>query len=415
MPAHKLAVVGGVDTHKDLHVAAVVDSAGRVLGTASFAARAAGYEQLHAWMASFGELDKVGVEGTGSYGAGLTRHLRSRAVRVVEVDRPDRRARRRRGKSDTVDAETAARAALSGEADVVPKARDGVVESVRAIRVAYCSARDARTRVANQLRDLVLTAPEELRAVLSPLEAAERAARCAELQPPNGPAGPLAGLYLALGSLGRRYGALSTELGELEALLDRFTAEANPALRGLKGVGPVTAATLLVAAGDNPERLANDAAFAALCGAAPIEASSGKVVRRRLNRGGNRQANHALWTVVMVRLACDRPTRAYAARRRAEGKSQREIVRCLKRYVAREVYRQLVAPHQVPAAADLRLARLRLGLPLTAVAERLGASVTQLSRLERAVVHDAVLARRYTAFLAATPLLTDDMSPTQVA
>jgi transposase len=415
MPGTTRVVVGGVDTHKDVHVAAVVDPTGRVLATAGFPTGQAGYERLLTWMNSFGEVAKVGVEGTGAYGAGLTRYLQSQGLRVVDVDRPDRQARRRRGKSDTVDAEVAARAALSGEAHVVPKARDGVVESLRALRVAYCSARDHRTRVGNQIRDLVLTAPDDLRAELSPLETAERAACCAGLDLDGDSAQISAGLRLALELLGRRYLALSEEMRELEAAIDRLTAEANPALRGVKGVGPVTAATLLVAAGDNPERLTNEAAFAALCGSSPIEASSGKVVRHRLNRGGNRQANNALWRIVMVRLTCDRPTGTYVARRRAEGKSDREIVRCLKRYVAREVYRHLVAPQAVPAGADLRVARVAAGLTLAAVAAQLGTSIMKISRLERGQVHDTVLAQRFAALFALSDAEATDILPAHVA
>lgn len=400
MPGKTRIVIGGVDTHKDSHVAAVVDATGRIIDTAAFGATAPGYRKLAAWMRSFGQLARVGVEGTGAYGAGLARHLAAEGVCVVEVNRPDRAARRRRGKSDTVDAEAAARAALNGEATVVPKSGEGIVESIRVLRVAFCSARDSRTRVSNQIRDLVVTAPDGLRAELGELPSAERAQRVARFRTGGDPAEPLEGLRIALRALGRRYVALSEEMADLETTIDALTARANPALRGVKGVGPDTAAILLVAAGDNPDRLTSDSAFAALCGASPIEASSGKTTRHRLNRGGNRQANHALWRIVMVRLTCDPDTRAYAARRRAEGKTDRDVVRCLKRYVAREVYRHLVAPQAVPAGADLRLARVAAGLTLAAVAAQLDVSINQISRLERAVVYDTDLARRFESFLA---------------
>lgn len=191
----------------------------------------------------------------------------------------------------------------------------------------------------------------------------------------------------------------SARRADLEATIDTLTARANPALRGVKGVGPDTAAILLVAAGDNPARLRSDSAFAALCGASPIEASSGKTTRHRLNRGGNRQANHALWRIVMVRLTCDPDTKAYSAKRRADGKTDRDILRCLKRYVAREVYRHLVAPQAVPSGAELGLARVTAGLPLAAIADQLGTSINQFSRLERGVVYDTDLATRYQLWL----------------
>ncbi len=352
-------VIGGVDTHKDVHVAAVVDEAGRVLEVASFEATTKGYRQLLRWMGSFGHLAKVGVEGTGAYGAGLARHLSAASIEVVEANRPNRQARRRRGKSDTVDAEAAARAALNGEAAAVPKTQGSLVESIRVLRVAFTSARDSRTRVALQIRDLTVTAPDELRAALGPLPTADRVARCARLQVTGDVADPVVGTKLALRALARRHEALSAEMAELEAGLDELTARANPALRGAKGVGSDVAAILLTAAGDNPGRLRSEAAFATLCGVAPVEASSGKTVRHRLNRSGNRQANHALWRIVMVRLSTgDQKTKAYVERRRAEGKSLREIVRCLKRHVAREVFRHLVRPERVPVGADLRAARL---------------------------------------------------------
>jgi transposase len=394
-------VIGGVDTHKDVHVAAVIDERGKILDTKSFPATPGGYRELLSWLGSFGELVKVGVEGTGAYGAGLARHLGKEGVEVVEVNRPNRQARRRLGKSDTVDAEAAARAALNGEAVVVPKTQGSVVESIRVLRVAFTSARNSRTRVALQIRDLIVTAPDVLEDVLGTLAADQRVARAARFQVTGDVADPVVGTKLALRTLARRYQALSAEMAELEAVLDDLTARANPALRGAKGVGPDVAAILLSAAGDNPERLKSEAAFAAMCGVSPIEASSGKTVRHRLNRSGNRQANHALWRIVMVRLSTGDPaTKAYVERRTAEGKSLREIVRCLQRYVAREVYRHLVDPQPVPVGADLRAARLNAGVSLQLVADELGTSIPQISRLERALVHDSALARRYEQWLS---------------
>lgn len=392
-------IYGGVDTHRDFHVAAIVDHLGRILATAVFAASGRGYRQLLAWMRAQGPLVRVGVEGTGAYGAGLARYLTAAGVEVVEVNRPNRQTRRRRGKNDTVDAEAAARAALCGDAAGVPKAQDGIVESVRVLRVAFRSARDTRTRVANQIRDLVLTAPEELRRVLEPLATAERVAVAARYRPSADLADPREATKLSLRVLARRYQTLTDHLDELRAHLDGLTTRANPALRAAVGVGVDVASILLIAAGDNPDRLSSDAAFAALCGASPVEASSGKTVRHRLNQGGNRQANHALWRIVMVRLTCDDRTRAYAARRRAEGRTSREIIRCLKRYVAREIHALLINPPAINDTADLRPARLATGISLTDAARQLNVPASRLSELERGTRRPAELEQRYRSWL----------------
>jgi transposase len=393
-------VTGGVDTHKQTHVAAVVDAIGRILATASFPATPTGYRRLLVWMGSFGRVARVGVEGTGAYGAGLARYLASENVDVVEVNRPNRQARRRRGKNDTVDAEAAARAALNGEAASIPKSTNGIVESIRALRIAFTSMRDTRTRLANQIRDLIVTAPEQLRTALEPLDTAARVERCARFRP--GPlTDPTEATKRALRALARQHQALTVEMDSLRLELDALTAEANPALRAAKGVGVDVAAILLIAAGDNAHRLTSDAAFAAMCGASPVEASTGLIVRHRLNHGGNRQGNHALWRIVMVRLTCDPATKAYAERRRTEGKSRREIIRCLKRYVAREIYQLLTNPAPVANPAELRTARLAIGATLTEVAEHFGVWPTKISRLERGQTRDDDLAHRYRNWLTA--------------
>ena len=400
MANEERVVIGGVDTHKDVHVAAVIDDRGKILDTAEFEADAKGYGQLLDWMVGFGELARVGVEGTGAYGAGLARHLAREGVEVVEVNRPNRTMRRRRGKSDTVDAEAAARAALNGEASVTPKAEDGIVESIRVLRVAFTSARNSRTRVALQIRDLIITAPDELRETLGTLSTAQRVARCARFHLSGDPANPLQGTKLALRTLARRYESLTEELAELDAVLGQLTAQANPALRGARGVGTDVAAILLTAAGDNPDRLRNEAAFAAMCGVNPVDASSGKIVRHRLNRSGNRQANHALWRIVLVRRECDPATKAYVARRTSEGKTEREAVRCLKRYVAREIYRLIVDPQQVPVGTDLRDAREAAEISQRKAAQALAVAPITVSRLERGLTYDTALATRYEQWLS---------------
>jgi transposase len=399
MTKNERVVIGGVDTHKNVHVAAVIDEHGKILDTSQFATTSAGYRQLLAWLRSYGELAKVGIEGTGSYGAGLLRFLASEGVAVLEVNRPNRQMRRRRGKSDTVDAEAAARAAMNGDATIVPKSHDSIVESIRALRVAFTSARNSRTRVALQIRDLIVTAPAQLRAEIEPLSTPHRVARCARFRP-GCPEDPREATKLALRVLARRYEALTEEMDELSGVLDELTYKANPALRSARGVGVDVAAILLVAAGDNPERLRNESAFAALCGVSPVQASSGLTTRHRLNRSGNRQANNALWRIAVVRITHDEETRAYAARRTAEGKTRREIIRCLKRHIAREIFAHLTRPQVVPVGTTLRAERNAAKISLTTASTELGTYPLRISRLERGLDHDREFAEQYQAWLA---------------
>ena len=275
-------MIAGIDTHTDVHQAVVIDTIGRHLATEAFPTTPVGYRHLLTWLRSHGQVIAVGMEGTGSFGAELSRHLRANQVTVIEVDRPDRRARRAGGKSDPVDAYAAATAVLAGRATCAPKDRDGTVEAIRALRVVRASAVKARTQTINQIRSLIITAPA---AVREPLR-----------------------------SLG------TTKL-----------------------IGTETAGQLRVTARDNPERLVSEAAFAHLCAAAPVPASSGRTDRHRLNRAGDRQANRALHTIVVVRMRHDQRTRDYVARRTLEGLKTKDIVRCLKRFVAREVYHHLTS------------------------------------------------------------------------
>jgi transposase len=335
------AVTGGVDTHLDVHVAAALDEIGGLLGVESFEASAAGNDKLLCWLQSFGPVGRVGVEGTGSYGAGLARWLRGAGVGVVEVDRPNRQARRRQGKSDPLDAVEAARAAQAGRAFGAAKTRDGNVEAIRALVVARRSGRSTKIKTLNQIRHLGFTAPDELRERLRGVPRQQLAAEAAALRPRPGGDPVICATKTALRALGRRVLALDEETAALDALLAELVTATAPALVAVHGVGVDTAAALLVAAGDNPDRLRSEAAWAHLCGVAPIEASSGKVTRHRLNRGGDRQANAALWRIVITRMSSDPRTRAYVARRVEEGRSKGEIIRILKRYVAREVYRHL--------------------------------------------------------------------------
>ena len=338
-----LQITGGVDTHLDTHVAAALDQRGALLGVESFDTTPAGYRQLLAWLRHFGEVELVGVEGTGSYGAGLTRHLHTEAVMVVEVDRPNRQRRRRRGKSDPQDAITAARAAQSGDSCGLAKTRTGNVEAMRVLRITRASARKGRAQNLNQMRSVISTAPEPLRGELRHLNIYRLLETASAFRP--GTNRDLVSLTkLALRMMARRAIALQTEIDELDAILAELVTETAPELIAQVGVGVDTASALLVAAGDNPQRLRSEATFAHLCGVAPIQASSGQHQRHRLNRGGDRQANSALWRIVVTRMVCDPGTRDYIDRRMKDGKTKKEAFRCLKRYIARDVYNCL--PHQ---------------------------------------------------------------------
>ena len=330
------AITGGVDTHSKVHVAAALDPVGGLLGTREFPATAAGYASLLGWLGKFGDVARVGVEGTGSYGAGLARYLAARGVRVVEVDRADRQDRRRKGKSDPLDAVSAARAAQSGRASGEPKGRDGAVEAIRALMVAKRSARNERTQAINQARALILTGPDELRARFARKRAAALAEAIAALRPRPGDAAGYA-VRTALRELGRRVEFLDAQIERLDDLIVPLVAVRAAGLLSLYGIGPDTAAMLLIAAGDHPGRLRSEAAWAHMCAVAPIPASSGKTRRHRLNRGGNREASHALWRIVITRMSAHPATRAYVKRRTAGGLSNKDIICCLKRYVAREV------------------------------------------------------------------------------
>jgi transposase len=260
---------------------------------------------------------------------------------VIEVDRPNRQERRRNGKSDELDAIEAARAALSGRASGIAKSADGDVEAIRALLVARRSGRNVRIKYLNQIRHLGFTAPDQLRERLRDVHRDQLARAAAALRPTAGTDTVMYATKLAIATLGRRVIALEAD-GERLDLLTALVRRRAPSLLEVYGVGVHTAAVLLVAAGDNPQRLRSEAAFAHLCGVAPLRASSGKIDRHRLNPGGNRQANHALWRIVFTRMSGDERTRKYVARRTAEGRSPREVMRVLKRYVARELYPHIV-------------------------------------------------------------------------
>jgi transposase len=332
-------VVGGVDTHKDLHVAAVVDGHDRLIAAECFPTTRHGYKQMLAWMRSFGELARVGIECTGTYGAGLLRYLQEAGVTVLEVTTPDKSDRRKRGKDDTLDAQNAAHAAFAGVRTVTPKTRDGMTESLRVLKVCRKTAMSAR-RVALQLiQNTIVCAPDELRESLRAMSRMQLIRTLVASRPDLSDYRNLASAYrITLKSLGRRYLELHDEIVDLDVMIAALVDDLAPDLVSRASIGYESASQLLLTAGDNSNRLKSEASFAALCGVSPVPASSGKVTRHRLNRGGDRAANSALHIIAIGRLRTDARTKAYVARRVSEGHSKLEAIRCLKRYIAREVY-----------------------------------------------------------------------------
>ena len=333
------SIVGGVDTHKDLHVAAVVDDLDCVLDTQSFATTRQGYRMMLAWMRSFGELRRVGIESTGSYGAGLLRYMQSADVEVLEVTTPDRHDRRKRGKSDDLDAANAAHAAFAGQRTVTPKSRNGMVESLRVLKACRKSAVNARRIALQMIQNTIIAAPDRLRDQLRSMTRMQLIRTLAAWRPDLTAYRDLEAAYrISLKSLARRYLELHDEIADFDVMIAAIVQELAPELIARNSIGHNSAAQLLLTAGDNPERLKSEASFAALCGVSPVPASSGKTVRHRLNRGGDRAANSALHIIAIGRLRTDERTKTYVARRVAEGRSKLEAIRALKRYIAREVF-----------------------------------------------------------------------------
>jgi transposase len=348
-------IIVGVDTHKDIHVAVAIDTLGRRQSELAVPATAAGYQQLHRWALDLGPNQAFGVEGTGSYGAGLARYLHNRGAHVIEVNRPDRATRHRLGKSDPIDAEAAARAVLAGTATGTPKHGDDYVEMIRILKLTRDAAVKSQTQATNQVKAVLVTAPPQLREALQHLPRIALLQRCAALR-----AGelttPLAASKHALRLLARRALALRAEAKALRAQLTALTTAACPALVERTSIGPDSAAALLISAGDNPQRLRSEAVFAALCGTNPVPASSGKTTRYRLNRGGDCQANAALHRAIITRMHWHEPTQPYVERRTAEGKTKPEIMR----YLARQVYRCLLpsaVSKKAPASNQKNLER----------------------------------------------------------
>ena len=339
-------VMVGVDTHKHVHVAVAIDTWGTRLGNQAFVADSGGYQALITWAETHGPIEAFGIEGTGSYGAGLAGTVRRAGHRVMEVNRGDRRTRRAAGKSDTIDAEVAARSVLAGQSTAIPKTADGAVEMIRHLKVARDTAVKARTVAMITLKQIVVHAPAPLREALQDLTDRRLLTRCAGLRP--GPLDtPAASTKHTLRALARRWTTLAEEITTHDRHLARLTTEMSPTLRASFGVGAHTAAEMLILFGDSPDRIRSEAAFAKLCGACPIPASSGMTTgRHRLNRGGHRQANAALYRAVIVRMRFHQPTVDYTARRTADGRTKRDIIRCLKRFLAREIYQRVMTDYR---------------------------------------------------------------------
>ena len=335
---HKLSeIILGVDTHLDVHVGAVISASGSLLGTRSISVTGQGYRDLLEWAESFGSVQRAGVEGTGTYSAALCKYLIDKDIEVIEVNRPNRIVRRLQGKSDPLDAENAARSVLAGTSTATPKLKNGASEAIRMITVARRSAVKAKTQAMNQIRGLLVSAPQDFRDRLWRTKPHECALACYRAKAKTETVTSQS-LILTLKLLSKRWIALAAELKLLDQELDKLTKEYCARLRSRMGVGPYCAAILVTAAGDNPGRLKSEASLAALCGVNPLPALSGKITRHRLNRGGNRAANNALWTIALVRSRSDPRTRNYVARRTQEGLKTKEIYRCLKRYIVRELY-----------------------------------------------------------------------------
>ena len=347
--APSIDVIVGVDTHKEVHAAVAISGSGAHLAATAIPASNKGYAALEAWAKAMGKIRAFGIEGTGSYGAGLSRFLRERGHAVFEVNRPNRQLRYQKGKSDAVDAESAARSVLAGQAVGQPKSGTGTVEMIRHLKIARDTAVKSRTQAMQTLRAIIVCSPDTLREQLDQVSGKMTLVRRLAALRPGPLTSTLASAKTSLRAIARRWLLLDAEIKQHDAHLETLTAARAPELLKAHGMATGTAAEMLLLVGDNPERIHSEAAFAKLCGVCPLPASSGKTNRHRLNRGGNRQANAALYRVVIVRMRGHQPTLDYLRRRTAEGKSKSEIIRCLKRYVAREIFGYLCGK---PALAD---------------------------------------------------------------
>lgn len=394
MTATQTNVYAGIDTHQNTNHVGIINEVGKKLADREFPTTSTGYEDLLAFILTFGAIIAIGIEGTASYGAGITAYLRSKNVLVKEVIRPNRQTRRA-GKSDPIDAYAAAKTVAADLDELpIPKLLGGAVDGIRMLLKARTTAVKARTAAITQIIHFLTTAPTPVRERFAGMKDADLHATLAKTRPAADDH-----LGISLRRLAKRIEFLTEEIDAAYGQLAALTKHVAPALAATKGIGPISAAKLLVTAGQNPERITSKAAFTALCGASPLQASSGKTTRHRLNRGGDRQANSALFDIVKTRMCHDPRTREYVAKRAAEQKSTKEIMRCLKRYVAAEVYTLIVDPPVVPATDDLRPLRQSKKMSLKVVAEHFGVGQVKVSRIERDEARDDEFAADYRQFL----------------
>ena len=344
-------IIIGVDTHKSNHVAVAINTQGARLGSLSVPATSQGYLDLEKWAEDFGPVKAFGIEGTGSYGGGLSRSLLSHDQTVIEVMRPNRQLRFLHGKSDNIDAEGAAQSVLNGQATAIAKSQIGSVEMIRHLKVARDSAIKSRSQAAIILKALIVNAPAQLRDGLDKVKGNIALVRHIAAFRPGKVTTPTASAKAAMRAIAKRWLFLHEEVRTHDLELAALVELRAPKLMAAHGIGAMTAAEMLILVGDNPERIKSEAALAKLCGVCPIPASSGKTNRMRLNRGGNRQANAALYIVAITRMRNHEATRSYVVKRTAQGKSKREIIRCLKRYIVREIYQHLCVPNDAKCAA----------------------------------------------------------------
>lgn len=394
-----VGVIGGIDTHADTIHVAVIDEVGRPIGDREFTTTPAGYRAALAFLVGHGRLVVIGIEGTSSYGVGITRAAQAAGIEVREVTRPDRAQRRRRGKSDPIDAYEAARAVLAGRADA--HAKREAIDPLRALHNARRSAAKARQAAQVQIRQQLITAPTAIREKYRGLSIVRLIKTLAACRPGVHDDPADRAVLTALRTVAQRHRYLSDQIRDLEDEMKRLIATTGPHLLAIRGVGVATAAQLLITAGGNPDRLRTEASFAALCGTAPVPASSGKTTRHRLSRGGDRAANYALHVIATVRMSCDPTTKQFVTRQREHGRSNAEIIRILKRAIAREMYRHLTRPAPATGTADLRELRRTKNLTQEAAAHALDVHPITISRTERGLFTDTDLVTRYRTWLNA--------------
>ena len=399
-------VVAGIDTHEDTHTIALLDRVGAPVATATYRADPDGYRRAADFITSHGTCAAVGVEGTNSYGAGLRKHLQSRGLLVLEALRPKRQVRRMDGKSDPIDAAEAARSVLAGRGPSVPKDGNGHAEALRFLDAARAQLVRAMTALSNSAGDMLVTAPEAFRSRWGRGRAADALKRISSTTA-RGDGIVEEALMAALKAMARQHRELDRQARQLERRMREILDEHAPASLTIYGAGTITAARLVAAAGDNPDRIRDEAAFAKLCGACPIPASSGRTNRHRLNRGGNRNANSALHRIALVRMSHPHPrTRDYIARKRAQGMGTKEIMRCIKRAICREAYRAICHPERVqppPDGGEPRSLRESKGILQKHAAHALGVSQSRISEIERDANKRPELAERYQQWLQNHP------------